>query len=396
MKAHALARPAWPWLHGHRLAAAWLRFVTDRFLWLPVGAAIALVWANTAAESYFRLAHTLAFPVNEIGMAVFLGLITQEAIESLMPGGTLHTWRRWAMPIVAAAGGLLGSTFVYLGYISLRYEEVLAPAWPVACAIDMAAGYYVLKTIFRRSRTAADFLLILGIASNAVGILILAVWPAFTPDHLGAGLLLVSAVGLAALLRRAHVRTFWPYFALGGTVSWFAFHWAGVHPALALVPIVPFLPHRPRRQNPFTDPTGEGAVPHAEREWNAIAQAVLFLFGLVNAGVILRGVDTGSWAVLTAAVVGRPIGVLAAIGLGLAVGFRLPAHLRWRELTVIALATSSGFTFALFAATSLLPPGAVLTQIKLGALSTVVGALAAYAAAWRLRVGRFAATASHT
>ena len=89
MKAHALPRPAWPWLHGHRQAAAWLRFVTDRFLWLPLGAAIALVWANTAAESYFRLAHTLAFPVNEIGMAVFLGLITQEAIEAVMPGGAL-------------------------------------------------------------------------------------------------------------------------------------------------------------------------------------------------------------------------------------------------------------------------------------------------------------------
>ena len=57
---------------------------------------------------------------------------------------------------------------------------------------------------------------------------------------------------------------------------------------------------------------------------------------------------------------------------------------------MIALATSSGFTFALFAATSLLPPGAVLTQIKLGALSTVAGALMAYAAAWRLHVGRFA------
>ena len=76
MKAHALSRPTWPSLHGHRQAAAWLRFATDRFLWLPLGAAIALVWANTAAESYFRLAHTLAFPVNEIGMAVFVGLIT--------------------------------------------------------------------------------------------------------------------------------------------------------------------------------------------------------------------------------------------------------------------------------------------------------------------------------
>jgi len=86
--------------------------------------------------------------------------------------------------------------------------------------------------------------------------------------------------------------------------------------------------------------------------------------------------------------------VLAAVGLAAALGFRLPTRLRWRDLTVIALATSSGFTFALFAATSLLPLGAVLTQIKLGALATVAGAALAYAAAWWLRVGSFATPAS--
>jgi hypothetical protein len=63
---------------------------------------------------------------------------------------------------------------------------------------------------------------------------------------------------------------------------------------------------------------------------------------------------------------------------------------------VIALATTSGFTFALFAATSLLPLGAVLTQIKVGALATAAGALVTLGAARLLRVGRFAAPASHT
>jgi NhaA family Na+:H+ antiporter len=131
-------------------------------------------------------------------------------------------------------------------------------------------------------------------------------------------------------------------------------------------------------------------VHRAEHEWNTVAQAVLFFFGVVNAGVILRGVDTGTWAVLAAALIGRPLGILGGAAIGLALGLRLPTSLRWRELVVIALATSSGFTFALFAASSLLPPGAVLTQIKLGALATVAGALATYAAARLLRVGRYA------
>jgi NhaA family Na+:H+ antiporter len=176
---------------------------------------------------------------------------------------------------------------------------------------------------------------------------------------------------------------------LCGALSWLAFYWAGVHPALALVPIVPFLPHRPRAGNPFADPRPDGVVHRAEHEWNAIAQVVLFLFGVVNAGVILRGVDTGTWAVMAASLIGRPLGILGGAALGLALGLRLPAGLRWRELIVIALATSSGFTFALFAATSLLPPGAVLTQIKLGALATALGAVVTYLAARLLRVGRF-------
>jgi hypothetical protein len=57
---------------------------------------------------------------------------------------------------------------------------------------------------------------------------------------------------------------------------------------------------------------------------------------------------------------------------------------------VVALATSSGFTFALFTAATLLPVGGVLTQVRVGALATALGALLAYGAARWLRVGRFA------
>ncbi len=257
----------------------------------------------------------------------------------------------------------------------------------------MAAGYYLLKTIFRRS-AAPHFLLVLGIATNAVGVLILAVWPAFTPQHLGAALLLLVAVAIAAAIHRSRVRVFWPYLVLCGTLSWLAFYWAGVHPALALVPIVPFLPRRPRAGNPFADPAPDGIVHRAEHEWNAVVQVVLFLFGLVNAGVLLRGADTGTTAVLIAALVGRPLGVLGGVALGITLGLHLPTSIRWRELIVIALATTSGFTFALFAAASLLPLGGVLTQIKVGALATAGGALATLGVARLLRVGRFA-PASH-
>jgi len=96
--------------------------------------------------------------------------------------------------------------------------------------------------------------------------------------------------------------------------------------------------------------------------------------------------DTGSWAMLLAQVVGRPVGMLAAILLATVMGLHLPRSLGWREMVIVAFATSSGFTIALFLATGMLAPGPLLAQIKIGVLGSAVGALIAFAAARILKV----------
>ena len=99
---------------------------------------------------------------------------------------------------------------------------------------------------------------------------------------------------------------------------------------------------------------------------------------------------TGTWAVAIAALAGKPAGVLAAVAVAVALGLHLPHRVGWRELTVVAFATSIGFTFALFFATAAIPVGPILVEAKLGALLTVCGSLIATAAAFVLGVGRFA------
>jgi NhaA family Na+:H+ antiporter len=362
--------------------------VFDRFLLLPLGAAIALVWANLEGESYFRFAHALAFPVNQIGMALFLALVAQEVLEAVMRGGALHTWRRWGLPVAGALGGAAGAAVVYVGYIRFSYQPVLYPAWPVVIAIDLAAAYYVLKLIAPR-RAALPFLLVLAVVTDALALLIVAVGPPLAVG--GQGLLLIlAALALAAAFRRLDVRAFWPYLGLCGVLSWAGFYLAGLHPALALVPLVPFLPREPRPMDLFAEPPDDDAVHHAEHEWNEAVQVVLFFFGLVNAGVLMRGYYTGTWAVLAAALVGRPLGILAGLALGRAAGLHLPRRITWKTLAVVAFATSSGFTFALFFAATVIPVGPVLSQIKIGALLSVLGAAAAFGAARLLHVGRFA------
>jgi NhaA family Na+:H+ antiporter len=138
----------------------------------------------------------------------------------------------------------------------------------------------------------------------------------------------------------------------------------------------------------FAEPQADDDVHETEHVWHEAVQVVLFFFGLVNAGVLLRGADTGSWALLTASLVGRPVGILMATALAVAIGLRLPKGVGWREVVVVALATTSGFTFVLFLSVQLLPIGAVLTQIKIGALLTTVGAIVTFAVAALLHVGR--------
>ena len=370
---------------------SFVRFATDHYLMLPAGALLALVWANVWSESYFTMAAALAFPVNEIAMVLFFGLIAQEIFEEMMPGGALHQWRRWLVPIVGAAGGVAGAALVYGWFVNWQLEPMLHSGWPVVAGIDLAFAYFIVKSIFRR-HPAVPFLLLLAVASNALGFLAIA--PQFLAGDRragGAAALMAAAIGLAALLRHLRVHAFWPYLFGAGGLSWLALYVEGFHPGLALVPIVPFLPHARRRLGDFLADTDEGGETprHFEHIWNAHVQASLLLFGLVNAGVILDGYGNGTWATLLASFGGRTIGILAGVAAVVALGLHLPARLRWRELTVVALAASSGFTFSLFFATAIFPAGPLLAELKLGALLTGTGALVALGIARLLHVGRF-------
>jgi NhaA family Na+:H+ antiporter len=367
------------------------RFVLNHFLLLPIGAAIALLWANLDGEAYFRFAHAWAWPVNEIGMAFFLALVAQEVFEVVMPGGALHSWRAWTLPMAGALGGTVGAALFFAAFVGLVHEGPLMAAWPVACAIDLAAAYYVLRLIYPRRSLPLAFVLVLAVVTDAFIITAVTLTSPNFDFSLSGLYLLLLMLAVAALLRQRKVESFWAYWLGCAPLSWFALYLMGIHPALALVPIVPLLPHAARKLDAFADRPDSQGLHYAEHQWNGVAQVALFLFGLVNAGVILRHYDNGTWAVVIAALVGRPLGVIGGVALGVAAGLRLPRNLRWRDLVVIALATTSGFAFALFVTTIVLPIGAVNGQVTLGALSTAAGAVVTGAVAWLAGVGRFAA-----
>ena len=374
-----------------RIAFRVSRFALDYLLALPVGCAAALLWANTLPESYYRFAHATAFFVNDVGIAFFFALITKEVTEATRPGGDLHPWRRAALPVAAAIGGVAVSIVCYLAIVQYAGEPILIRGWAAACAIDIPGSYIVARLIFGR-HPAVPFLLLLAIASDVIGLACVALFQPIGEIHPVVGLgLMVMAVGLAAALRRGSAQSFWWYLLGPGTLSWWALFLGGVHPALALVPIVPFLPRGKRGRGLLVEPTPQAHDTSTlfERWWRLPVEGVLLLFGLVNAGVPLHGLDAGMWAIPVAAL-GRPIGIVAAAGVAIAAGLHLPARVGWRELLVVACTASIGLVFALFFATAVMPPGPVLLEMKMGALVTIAGGGLAFAVARLVRVGQFA------
>jgi Na+:H+ antiporter, NhaA family len=368
------------------------RFAVEHLLVLPLGAVIALGWANTAPESYFRLTIPMTFLVNDVAMVVFFGLITKEVVEAMAPGGVLHPWRRTLLPVIASVGATAVPALIYMIFEDKVDEPTLALGWPVTFAIDLGFSYFVARVIFHR-HPAIPFLLLLGISANALGFVMLALFYPARHLHLGGGAVLMAlALGLAAAWRRARVRSFWPYILGSGVLSWCALFWGGFHPALALVPIMPFLPHAARDPGFFVDarPGARDALSRFEIWSRYPAQIALFLFGLVNGGVPLGALEPGTVGVAVATVTGRPLGLLSGAGIALAAGLHLPPGIGWRELVVVGFATAIGFSVGLLFSAAVFPPGQLLSETQMGVLLSLAGAPLAIGAARLLGVGRFA------
>ena len=366
------------------------RYAVEQSLVVPFGAALALVWANGSAETYFRFASRLAFAVNDVGMALFFALIAQEVLEAMMRGGALHTWRRATLPIVAAIGGTIGAIGVYEAFVMAGDERLLVTGWPIVCGIDGALAYVVAWWLLGDG-AARPFVALMVIVSNAIGLVVIGLHQQSANVQVAGPLLILFGLIVSVALKRLETRTIWPHVVISGAMLWWGFWWSGLHPALSLVPIVPFLPRSPRGLNLFADsPHGPHDSPrHLEHVLRIPVQIVLLLFALVNAGTVVHGLERGTWAVPVGTLVGRPLATLIAVVVSVGLGLRLPHRLGWRELVVIALAVSCSFTFGLFFATAVFPMGPVLTEAKVGALSTIAGALLATSAAWLLGIGRF-------
>jgi Na+:H+ antiporter, NhaA family len=348
-----------------------VRFVFDNSILLLVGTVLAVTWANLDTSGYEHATHPVHFWVNDVGMVFFFALAAKEVFEATLPGGPLASLRQAASPLAAAVGGMLAPALIFIVLATRIGPAALGRGWAIPCATDIAFSAMVARMIFSAGHPAVPFLLLLAIADDALGLIILAAfYPSGTLSFVALGLLMSAALLFASWLRRRRTASFWPYVLGPGALSWAALYWGGFHPALALVPIVPFMPHSAKDLGLF-DPEEDAqadTLSRFEHWWGRPVQVVLLLFGLTNAGVPFAQIGNGTYFVLAALLLGKPLGIVLFSYAARLAGARLPVGLRLPDLVVIGLAAAIGFTVALFFATAAFPPGPLLAETKMGAL----------------------------
>lgn len=386
---------------------------------LIAGVFVALWAANHDYEWYHHLidepllpfdifghAASLHFLINDIFMVFFFGIAAKEITDAVLPGGSLNPPSKAINPLLGTLGGVLGPVGVFFALTWLFYDgadnyAAVANGWGVPTATDIALAWLVARLVFGAKHTAVGFLLLLAVADDAIGLGIIAVaYP--DPDHpvqiqnlLFAGGGMLVALGL----RMAAVQNWVPYIFIGGGLAWYGLLSAYLHPALALVFIVPFLPaSKPTRGliSEEEDKAGGGLLSEdaeAAREedpgWtaeigphhgdNSPLEAFehffklpvdlgLFIFAFCNAGVPLAGIGDLTWVILGALVIGKTLGITAFSWVGAKLGFPLPEGMDLKCLVLAGLVAGLGLTVALFVAGEAYPEAGLQGEAKMGAL----------------------------
>jgi len=398
---------------------------------LIVGVVVALIYANVDYEGYHHLvdlpiggltifghAVTVHYLINDIFMVFFFGIAAKEITEACLPGGDLNPMSKAVNPLLGTIGGVLGPVGVYFALSYLLYGghadfAVVANGWGVPTATDIALAWLVARIVFGNKHPAVNFLLLLAVADDAIGLVIIAVFygdPAMPAAPIYLLYYAVPGMIVAYALRRFQVQSWVPYILFGGVLSWIGFSLAHLHPALALVPIVPFLPGPSRDTGLFVghdeideeheavaaghhveDHHDHSPLHNFEHELKLPVDLGLFFFAFANAGVAFSSINSVTWMILASLIVGKVIGIGFFSGLGHMMGIKMPDGMGYSHLIVAGIVAGLGLTVALFVAGEAFgtpEAAAYLGPAKMGAVFSAVAAVVAIVAARAMGIKR--------
>ncbi len=405
-----------------------ISFLQEFSIPLIAGVFAAVIFANLDPEAYhywFGVAHhgddsvwhlpleifghpvSLHFLINDIFMVFFFGIAAKEITEACLPGGSLNPPKKAVNPLLATIGGVVGPVGIFFAAVALTsgmgvYDGGDAEAmsgvnrgWGIPTATDIALAWLVARAVFGNGHPAINFLLLLAVADDAFGLIIIAVFYGDVNNPAAPQWLLLVLVGMliALVLRKKKVMSWVPYIAVAGPFAWSGLILAHLHPALAFVFIVPFMPEPRTDTGLFASEDevdlmgeeearrrglGHSTLHRFEHDMKLFVDMGLFFFALGNAGVEFSGIGPMTWIILASLVVGKTIGITLMGWLGTKLGFPLPNYMGMRELIMAGFVAALGLTVALFVAGAAFPTDMALQgQAKMGALFSGFVGLAA-------------------
>ena len=315
--------------------------------------------------------------INDGLMAIFFLLVALE-IKREIYVGALSTWKRAALPVYAAIGGMVMPACLFLAVVGPSSEA--AKGWAIPAATDIAFALAVLSLFGRRvPAELKTFLLALAVVDDLGAIVIIAIF--YTGDLSMLALAGAATAGMAlALLNLAGVRRYTPYVLIG-LIFWTCVLKSGVHATLAGVAIGFAIPYKPDAKGHSPSEAAE----HGLHGW--VYLLVMPLFAFANAGVSLDGfgpaalLEPLTLAILLGLFVGKQVGVFgfayAATRLRLA---QAPDGATLLQLYGVSLLAGIGFTMSLFIGTLAFSDAAAMNEIRLGVLmGSTLSALAGVA-----------------
>ncbi len=384
---------------------------------LIIGVICAMIWANVSPESYHALVHTpihslggifshgaghgdvshsgwdhylsLHFLINDIFMALFFGIAAKEITEACLPNGALNPMSKAINPLFGTIGGVVGPIGVFLGLNAVFGNAQWVNGWGVPTATDIALAWLVIKFLFGARHPAVSFLLLLAVADDAIGLGIIAIgYP--DPAHPTQWMNLMwclPGIAIAYGLRINQVKSWIPYIVIGGAFCWWGLYSAHLHPALALVFVVPFLPGPKQDLGLYVDDASDESEHHHHSPLEQFEHSLkffvdfgLFFFALVNAGVSFGEINGLSWIVVASLILGKMVGIVGFSAFAQRIGFPLPVGMNIRHLIVTSAVAGLGLTVALFVCGQAFVDPSLQAAAKMGAVFSVGAAAVAFAA----------------
>ncbi|MDX1929885.1 MAG: Na+/H+ antiporter NhaA [Pirellulaceae bacterium] len=314
--------------------------------------------------------------VNDGLMVIFFLMIGLE-LEREIYEGELSTFRKAALPVFAALGGMLVPASIHAIF---NYGSATQSGAGIPMATDIAFSLGVLSLFGTKVPYSLKvFLAALAIADDLGAIIAIAVF--YTKD-LNLGYLAGAASILAALfaLNRTRMNTLWPYL-LGGLGMWYCLLHSGIHATIGGVLLAFVLPFSRKR---------EDCVSHKlqHRLHFPVAFILLPMFAIVNTCIPLSAdwytslLEPNSKGIFLGLVVGKPLGILLFCWLAIQIGFgSLADGLTWNHLVGAGFLAGIGFTMSIFVS---ILAFADVDLVKMSQVTVLIASLASalLGAAW--------------